>query len=395
MKERVIIYGIGSRMFFELEWLQSNFIIIGYSDKNSAKKDMLENSGLYIAPDEIINSDCDCLIITSVYAEEIKKELQESRGMPGEKLFTDCEKFYENVENNRYSYGSENADKIFMVIVCNSERSGLFSHYKYIITNIMYAITHGYIPVIDMQSFPNAYLEADEVGRKNAWEDYFQQPCGYGLEDISRSKNIIKVEDFLILGYSDCSISRINKLDAAARTLYHSYHEKYIHISDNVESFILQKYNNIFSDIKKGSKICGVLFRGTDYSSLKLSGHTIQPSIAQEIDKVRELKKTWEFDYIYLATESQEAIDEFKENFSEKLLYLERERFTVTDGKWLSQIPFERAHDKYIKGIEYLTEMKMLARCNFLIAGITCGTTGVLIMQPYFEQVYLFDLGIY
>ncbi len=102
-----------------------------------------------------------------------------------------------------------------------------------------------------------------------------------------------------------------------------------------------------------------------------------------------------EFRYLYVATESQEAIDAFHNEFGDNMLYLQRERFQQTNKKWLSQIEFERENDQYIKGIDYLTEMQLLSKCNYLIAGVTCGTTGVLIMNTEFENIFLFNLGIY
>ena len=54
-----------------------------------------------------------------------------------------------------------------------------------------YAVKQGYIPVIDMQNGRNTYLEEGKVGRENAWEYYFEQPCGYRLADIRDAKNVI------------------------------------------------------------------------------------------------------------------------------------------------------------------------------------------------------------
>ncbi len=90
----------------------------------------------------------------------------------------------------KVSYGKENQDKTFFVIRRASCKVGLFSH---VMTNMGLlddAVRKGYIPVIDMQNTDNTYLEPGQVGNVNAWEFYFRQPAGYGLEDIAHSKNI-------------------------------------------------------------------------------------------------------------------------------------------------------------------------------------------------------------
>ena len=91
----------------------------------------------------------------------------------------------------RVSYGKENPDKTFYVIRRASCKVGLFSHVMTNMGLVKYALDRGYIPVIDMQNTKNTYLEPDQVGKVNAWEFYFEQPCGYSLRDIKKSKNVI------------------------------------------------------------------------------------------------------------------------------------------------------------------------------------------------------------
>ena len=394
--KKIILYGIGSRLSFELEWFKQNYEIVAFSDKNSDKKNLLLHEKVsYISPENIEQISYDYIVITSVYAEEIKNELTTQYGICCKKILKDYEAFYQMVENNKVSFGELNADKTFFLIVCDSETAGLFSHYKFAITNIMYALDKNYIPVIDMQSKKNAYLKNEKVGKENSWEYYFEQPENIGLEEVYKSKNVVIVKDYIVLGYADCSISKINKLDTYAINKYNNIHQKYIRIQANVKKVIEQKYKQTFGNIVNYNKVCGVLFRSTDYAQIKPTGHTIQPSIEQMVDKIIELKRKWNFEYLYVATESQEAIDAFHNEFGDNMLYLQRERFQQTNKKWLSQIEFERENDQYIKGIDYLTEMQLLSKCNYLIAGVTCGTTGVLIMNTEFENIFLFNLGIY
>ena len=91
----------------------------------------------------------------------------------------------------RYSYGSENPDKTFYVIGVPYTTAGLFAIVKSVFCHICYAYQKGFIPVVDMQNF-KSQLSYNNNTNTNAWELYFQQPGGYNLKDISKSRNIIK-----------------------------------------------------------------------------------------------------------------------------------------------------------------------------------------------------------
>ena len=90
----------------------------------------------------------------------------------------------------RISYGKENKDKKFYVVRRANAKVGLFS---LVLTNlgyIKYALEQGLIPVVDMSNYDNFYSGADE-NISNMWQYYFEQPCGYSLRDINKSKNVV------------------------------------------------------------------------------------------------------------------------------------------------------------------------------------------------------------
>ncbi len=77
------------------------------------------------------------------------------------------------------SYGSENPDKTYYVIRSASSVVGLYSYVLTFSGRIKEAISRNMVPIIDMQSIANPYLEETQVGKVNAWELYFDQPGGY------------------------------------------------------------------------------------------------------------------------------------------------------------------------------------------------------------------------
>ena len=77
------------------------------------------------------------------------------------------------------TWGEDFPDKRFLVIRRYAPScAGLLSFFSTTLGWIRYAIRNDMIPVVDMQTWLNQHLEWWETGRKNAWEFYFEQPCG-------------------------------------------------------------------------------------------------------------------------------------------------------------------------------------------------------------------------
>lgn len=141
------------------------------------------------------------------------------------------------------------------------------------------------------------YLKKEQIGKVNAWEFYFQQPCGYSLVDISRSKSVIWgsgwVED--IFPYNDVSFlldknGEINKWMQVAQT--------YFRLSDEA-----QKRVDEVKELLGEKKTLGVLCRGTDYTSNKPRGHHIQPSVNEMCEKIDDVLAQYHCEQIFLGTE--------------------------------------------------------------------------------------------
>ena len=72
---------MGKRFFDQIEFLESNFMVLGYSDKR------MHDMNRYIPPEKIMDYDFDLVYVTStIYFEEIKNELAEKYYIPKEKI---------------------------------------------------------------------------------------------------------------------------------------------------------------------------------------------------------------------------------------------------------------------------------------------------------------------
>lgn len=289
----------------------------------------------------------------------------------------------------RVSLGCENEDKIFYVVRRATCKVGLFS---YVMTNmgqVMYALKKGYIPVIDMQSNENSYLEKEETGHYNAWEFYFKQPCGYTLADIQKSKNVILGNGIVNLQeeYPTGDIVRDNN----KYQYWHKCFADYFHIKDEIEEEASRQFSEMFS----GKRVLGVLCRGTDYVNNHPKNHPIQPSAEQVIEKAEQIMKEKNCEYLYLATEDEDIYQSFAKAFGEKLKVTDARRCKNTGNRNINEISYERERDRYQKGKEYLLNILILSKCHCLVAGEVGGTYGALLMTKGYEYQYVFDLGLY
>jgi hypothetical protein len=276
------------------------------------------------------------------------------------------------------------------------------SNYLHVLGHIKIAVKRGMIPIVDMLNYETFYNEHNLVnGSKNPWEYYFLQPNqAYSLEDVYASKNVVLSSfDFPHheIGYSLKECQDISKIKE-----YNSYIEKYIKLNPHTLAYI-EKNSKIFQFDKGG--VLGVSVRGTDYIRLRPAGHPIQPSIDVVIESTRMLMQKWKCKSIYLCSEEEEVIDAFKRAFPCKVASTDRMRVRASEkerhttyrpGEFVSEVKFKRDFDKYLTGLEYLTEMELLTKCNYLLCAMTSGTAAAIFINGnrYYEKE-IFDLGVY
>lgn len=289
----------------------------------------------------------------------------------------------------RISYGEENPDKTFYVIRRARGNSGLLSYVMTNLGQIKYAVDNGYIPVIDMQNEGNTYLSEEQIGQTNAWEMFFEQPCGFGLSDIDKSKNVVLSYGLIDdrLGFpGDRTLLNTYELDA-----WKNICKEYIIVKADLKKAFEKKRNEIFD----GKRVLGVLARGTDYVVNKPHGHTVQPTVEQLLPQINEVIDKYKCDSIYLATEDEDIYDRLEREYKERLIAPDVARYSLKNGENINEMIIKDSDSMYIKGREYLESIWMLSMCNCLVAGNVSGSLGASLMSEGYEYSYIFDLGIY
>ena len=89
----------------------------------------------------------------------------------------------ENRNIHKYNYEKEK----FAILTAKCSICGLFSFYIYYLGCVNKYILEGYVPVIDMKSYPNIYNNFTTNEKKNPWEYLFEQPFGYTLDEVLKN----------------------------------------------------------------------------------------------------------------------------------------------------------------------------------------------------------------
>lgn len=289
-------------------------------------------------------------------------------------------------------FGKKNPDKLFYVIRCSKSDLGFMGLYNHVVSQIELALSKGAVPVVDCQYYPNDYLlEDDQVGKVNGWELFFLQPTEISLREVYESQNVI-----MGAGGSYACLSKV--YDESALMQSHHIVKQYIKLNPTAKEVCEREAERLgFSE----NRILGVKCRGSDFVSARPKGHSIPPDAQQTIDKIEELTEKWGgFDYIFVATEDEHIFESLKDYYGEKLIYNETKRLSLAEvnGKWLNELfDSSKAEDgyKYIRMLEYLVSIWLLAECDALVAPVVGGTLSAMEMKGKYEHVYLFDLGIY
>lgn len=247
------------------------------------------------------------------------------------------------------SFGNKNRNKIFYVIR-RSPGAGMFSNINFVIHHLFISEIFNFIPIIDMQNYPNYYNEKYSINKiKNSWEYYFHPINKYNLNDIYESKNVIICESATnknpyITGYL--------KLPYDEK----KYFKKYLKFKNHIlkKKFLFMKKNF------KNKKILGVHFRGSDQKYA--AGHPFPPTVKQIIYNIDKLLHVYKYDKIFLVTEEKIYFDLLKKNYGSKICALNGHR-SLRDI--FDEYP--RKNHRYLLGEEILLNTLLLSETDHIL----------------------------
>lgn len=291
-----------------------------------------------------------------------------------------------------YQIGNSASKQIYYAVVPRPN-DGLMGLLMEFLRLCDYAGERGYIPFIDMQNAFNFYLEEDEFGRENSWEKFYSQTLCVGNKTVAE----IYQKERVIIPSMFIKVNRCRDIvrEKASRDTMRSLYHRYFSVRDDVRKIVDEKYAEIFKEVK-GRPVLGCIYRGTDYVRIRPANHMVQPDLDEFIEVCSQRQREWGCDFVFLATEDDDALEKCKEHFKDRLLYTDQLRYRNTGSKFLAQIHNSRARDRYLRGIEYLTAIMLLAKTDYLVSGQNGGLDGVLLLkEDEFKNMYIFDKGKY
>ena len=258
---------------------------------------------------------------------------------------------------------------------------GFFSNYIVHLGCMRHYLEEGYIPIVDLQSWPNRYNEKN-TSLYNPWELFFYQPYNYTMGEVKQyAKNFEYINCTENYPRPDEILIFFNK---SSTIFWHNFANKYMPIRNEILSEAKIIMNNLFGDSKN---ILGVKLRGTDYKK-RPGGHSIQPKIEQVIPDVKAYDKKYKYDFIFLATEDEEIKQRFIPEFEGKIKLLN------PDDKFM--INFKDQNYQFLKEVKnYVFNIIILANCLDIISSKTSGSASLVVITNGFRNSFFYNLGTY
>lgn len=282
-------------------------------------------------------------------------------------------------------WGGDDPDKTYFVIRPRSSSEGLLSLYYFAADKLLRAREEGMIPYVDFTGESCQYYTGKTVaGTKNPWEYYFTQPTELTAEELRRKKNV------LLSGFQ----TGRKKKAAARSTEDPALLREAVYRQIRVQTYVLELAEEKYRALFAGKKTLGVLMRGTDYIALRPHGHPVQPTPEMVMEKCGEFLSRYPIEQIFLVTEDRGYYNAFAARFGERVFTSDD---SFADGYDRAMfISDALAEDPYRRGMNYLIRLLLLARCDYLVAGMTNGTRFALqCREGEFADSFVFDLGLY
>ena len=285
-------------------------------------------------------------------------------------------------------------NKIFVIIrdIKCSKLCGLFSFYFHIITSITKLIDKGYIPIIDLESFPNIFNGFTNSINKNPWEYFFDQPFGYKLKDVKKYGKNVKYYNIIENFTFPIPIHKIYN-HFLFLYFYHRLAAKYLPIKKE----IIKEANFIMRKKFRGStNILGILARGTDYVAARPKNHPIPPSVEMLIHDIKEMDKKYKYDYYFISTEDNIIRNRLIVEFRDKLKYIKSKtniEYNYKEKNWLykNKILYKNIDFHRI----YVMNIFILSKCIDIITARTGGSIALFMISDGFRNQKVYYLGYY
>lgn len=282
----------------------------------------------------------------------------------------------------------EENPKILYRIEIGTWGDGFFAEYRRLLNYLYYCEVFGFVPYIYFNK-DFTYAEKNPVnGTDNPFEYYFLQPC-VSEQEVLQYHYYVKSR--LIDSEFANRLKPLNGYDVSEEYIVAmaKISDKYIKFNPSTKQYLLQA-----EEIISGKKILGVHVRLTDFKQ-NFWGHPVCATADYHLEYAKKALAELGFEGIFLATDDEETVDLFKNEFGDSLLYYQD---VVRSSGRISVAfsPNTRENHHYTLGLEVIRDMYTLSLCQGLVAGKSQVSICAMIenqnKEPY-EYVHIIDRG--
>ena len=282
--------------------------------------------------------------------------------------------------------GDKYPDKRFLVIDASYGNLGLFALYYKAVSVCNYIKKKGFIPILRIQNKGGSLSIYQDSEGDEIWGKFYNQPEGYKLEDVLKSKYVCFSPGF----YNGSIMCHI--MDEYSKGTSLSWPDGVY--NDRVLEYLSSKEKEF---LPYPEKTLGILARGTDYAGKDFKNHNIHASKEQIAEKAKELLDKLNLEYLFVATEDENYCKYFKDLFGDKVFFTDQERYTTNPGEMLAGV-YRRQGSKvnaFQRGADYILAIYLLSKCDSLLASGKCGgtTEAIKMNKGSFKETYIFELG--
>ncbi len=291
----------------------------------------------------------------------------------------------EGYRNPRYLYferrGDEHTGKTIYEIGAFGNDVGFFAEYLFTLIKLCFAEEKGFVPYVN---WGEDFLYFDPSAQeKNAFLSYFEQVSD--IEDASKAANVVRAKNIHI---SEMQNERLHTYGYSVTEEYlkalTEMTKKYIRYNEKTKTYLEEGYEKLIG--KK--KALAVHFRGTDYRR-SYNNHPVFITPEDLIGKAKGIFEKGGYEVLFLATDEEKAVEEFRKAFGEKLVFFEDVYRAGEGDESVAYSKSEREHHKYLLGLEVIRDEYLLTRCTGLICGTSNLTLSARIMRKaWYEKDY-------
>ena len=316
------------------------------------------------------------LFIYNKYFQTISLDKEKEKKIHSDKIF------------KKSNFSDYNDKKFALVRRLNCNSCGIFSNFIVFLGCMNKYFIEGYIPIIDMKTYPNMYNDY-KVGDNNPWELFFEQPFGYTLEEVEKNAKIKE--------YKPCTSfePRPNEIDMYYNEVllgfWHDFANRFMPIKNEIMKEADKIRKTLF---KKSKNILGIKMRGTDYITIKAKGHAIPPNLNTTINDVKNLDMKNNYDWIFISTEDDIIRERYIKEFEKKIKHLspkEKVNYDFNKKSVFGNNNGVKGNIEYAKN--YVLNIIILSKCLDIVIARCSGAAGAFILTEGFRNVLIYNSG--